>query len=151
MTKENIGLSGLVNLKHYRDGRLIDEREIPNVIVNTGKAATAKLLLTDVSAQDFDYIAVGTSDTTASAEETGLVEEVESRVAGTGTNVTTDVTNDTAQLVASFGGYASAYAVKESGIFNADTSGTMLCRQTFDVINLGTADTLEVTWKVKVS
>jgi hypothetical protein len=151
MVKESIGLKGMVNLKHYRDGRLIDERDVSNVIVNGGKTTVARLLLTDISSQDFDHIAIGTSDTTATATDTTLDGPVESRVAGTGSIVTVDVTNDTAQLVASFGGYASAYAVKESGIFNAITSGTMLCRQTFDVINLGTADTLEVTWKVTIS
>ena len=42
-------------------------------------------------------------------------------------------------------------AVTEAGIFNAATSGTMLCRTTFDVINKGASDTMSVTWTITVS
>ena len=51
----------------------------------------------------------------------------------------------------SFEGGDATGAVTEAGIFNAATSGTMLCRTTFDVINKGASDTMSVTWTITVS
>ena len=42
-------------------------------------------------------------------------------------------------------------AITESGVFNAAAAGTMLCRQTFVVVNKDANDTLEITWKFTLS
>ncbi|MEM2849045.1 MAG: hypothetical protein QXI36_02075, partial [Candidatus Bathyarchaeia archaeon] len=86
--------------------------------------------------------------------QTALVTEIK-RKAGTGSRVTTTVTNDTHQLVVTFSaadGLSGTSAVAESGEFNALTGGTMLDRQTFSVLNINwdAGDTLQVTWKVQV-
>jgi len=39
----------------------------------------------------------------------------------------------------------------EAGIFNASTSGNMLCRTKFDVVNKSATDTLAITWVVTIS
>jgi hypothetical protein len=36
-------------------------------------------------------------------------------------------------------------------VFNASSSGTLLCRTTFSVVNKGAADTLKITWTLTVS
>jgi len=125
-----------------------------NGITNAGFAEVAGLLLTDVGGTAFDYIAIGTGTTSFDPTQTTLVSEI-SRKAGTGSRVTTSVTNDTAQLQAQFSsadGLSGTSAVTESGVFNASSGGTMLCRQTFSALNIDwdAGDTLTVTWKIQV-
>ena len=42
-------------------------------------------------------------------------------------------------------------AITEAGIFNASSSGTMLCRTVFSVVNKGASDSMTITWTVTVS
>jgi len=123
----------------------------PNGITNAGFAEIAGLLLVDVGGTAFDYIAIGTGTTAFDATQTALVAETH-REAGTGSRVTTAVTNDTAQLVRTFSGYSGSEAITESGVFNAASGGTMLCRQTFAALNIdwGAGDTLQITWRIRV-
>ncbi len=150
-------LKGWVELVHMRNGEVINRLVTPNVITNAGKAEAAALLLTDVSGTDFDYIAIGTGTTAADATDTALEHEIVTgggeRRGGadvTGSQVTTSVTNDTAQWVTTFT-FTSSFAVTESGIFNASSGGDMLCRQTFSAINVSSGDSLQITWKVQCS
>ena len=108
-------------------------KKIQNLIVNGGLAEMSGLLLSDIGGTAFDYIAIGIGTTGATVTDTTL--ETESmRVAGTGTQTTTIVTDDTAHLESTFN-IVSTLAITESGILNAASSGTMLNRTTFTAIN----------------
>ena len=122
------------------------------VVTNAGKAEVAALIGSDTSgsATPFDYIAIGTGTTSESASDTALANE-QQRAAATGSRVTVNVTNDTLQLVKDAFTFDGNYAITESGVFNASSGGTMLCRKTFDAINVTADDTLKVTWKITVS
>ena len=151
MKNDTINIKGKFILKKFdADGKLVDKREVDNVITNMGKQEVAGLICADQASSytAFDYIAVGTGTTAASASDTALEAET-SREAATGTLTTTSVTNDTMQLVASFTGISAT--ITEAGVFNASSGGTMLARQTFSGISLTSSDTLEVTYKVQVS
>lgn len=145
MEKENTKLNGkLVIIKN-------DEvvKEMHNLIVNAGLAEMSGLLLTDVGGTAFDYIAIGVGTTAADAADTTL--ETESmREAGTGTQTTTTVTDDTAHLEASFS-IGSTLAITEAGILNAASVGTLLNRQTFTAINVVDGDTITIKWDVAFS
>ena len=93
------------------------------------------------------HMAVGTGSTAAAAGNTALETQLGSRVALTSTTVTS---NSTA-YVATFGAGVGTGALTEAGIFNASTSGTMLCRTLFAVINKGAADTMTITWTITIS
>ena len=123
-----------------------------DMVMNAGKAAIAGLILTDVSVNDFDYLAIGTGTTAPVATQTTLVTETH-RGAGTGTRVVTAVANDTAQLVFSFSGYSGTEAVTEIGMLNAAAAGDMLMRQTFAALNVDwdEGDSIDMTVKVQVS
>lgn len=123
-----------------------------DLVVSAGKAAVAGLILTDVSVNDFDYLAIGTGTTGPVAGNTTLETETH-RGAGTGTRVTTAVTDDTAQLVFTFSGYSGTEAVTEIGMFNAAAAGDMLMRQTFAVLNVDwdKGDNFQATVKIQVS
>ena len=152
--KSKAGIKGWFTLKHLRNGHVLEERTINNTVVNAGKAQVAGLLITDVGGTAFDYIAIGTGTTGATATDTTLESEISTgggeRAGAVGTRTTTSVTNDTAQLVTTFT-FTSSFAVTESGIFNAASAGTMLSRQTFGAINVVSGDSIEVTWKIQVS
>jgi hypothetical protein len=131
------------------DGELRQKKSVYNLIVNTGKAFMAQSLIkTTNSPAAMTHMGIGTGVTAAAAADSGLQSEIGSRQTVTATNVTTNVTNDTAQFVATFAAGNGTGAVTEAGIFNAASSGTMLCRTVFGVINKGVNDTLTVTWKV---
>ena len=53
--------------------------------------------------------------------------------------------------VATFGAGTGTGAVTEAGILNASSSGTLLCRTEFNVVNKGSSDSMTVTWTVTVS
>ncbi|RLB80121.1 MAG: hypothetical protein DRH17_12535 [Deltaproteobacteria bacterium] len=155
----------MIAVVRTKDGKIkLDEKGRPmirdtgwslNGITNAGLAEVAGLILTDVGGTAFDYIAIGTGTTAFDATQTALEAEV-ARKAGTGSRVTTSVTNDTAQLVATFSsadGLSGTHAITESGVFNASTGGTMLCRQTFAALNINwdAGDSLQVTWKIQIT
>jgi hypothetical protein len=125
-----------------------------NGLTNAGFAEVAGLITLDVGGTAFDYIAIGTGTTTFDPTQTALANEIK-RKAGTGTRVTTAVTNDTHQLVTTFSsadGLSGTSAVTESGEFNSSSGGTMLDRQVFSALNINwdAGDTLQVTWRVQV-
>lgn len=133
-------------LGHYSETKVVK-----NKIVNAGLALAAGLLNGSGSPTTPTYIAVGTGTTAVAATDTTLQTESStsglSRAAATVSLVTTTVTNDTAQWVKSFS-VTGSVAVTESGVFNASSNGTMLCRQTFSAVNVINGDTFQVTWKV---
>jgi len=122
------------------------------VITDVGKAEVAALIGTDTAgaANTYDYIAIGTGTTAETAADTALEAENQ-RAAGVGTRITTNVTNDTFELVVDAFTYASPAAITESGMFNDPAAGVMLCRKTFSAINVTADDTLKVTWRIIVS
>ena len=101
----------------------------------------------------FTYLAVGIGTTAADAADTALESEIVDsgleRAAATCSRVTTDVTNDTAQLLKSWS-VTGTKAVTEAGALNAASTGTLLGRQVFSAINVVSGDTLQITYKFDV-
>lgn len=118
-----------------------------NLVVNVGLAQIA-LHLGDGSATAWTHMAIGTGTTTPSGTDTALGNEV-ARVSATFSRVTTDVTNDTAQWVATFTA-SGTWAITEQGMFTASSGGIMLNRVTFSAINLSTNDELQFTYKLDI-
>ena len=153
--REGFTLTGEIELVvRGKDGHIKDVRCVKNLVVDAGLAAVAGLILTDVSVNDFDYIAVGTGTVAPAAGDTALGAEIVdsglARAAATGTRITTTKTNDTAQLQLTFS-VTGTKAVTEAGMFNAASSGDMLARQTFSAVNVVNGDSLTITWKIQVS
>ena len=152
MRKEKAGIMGVIEIIcRGKDGKVKGERLVRNKITNAGLAAMAALLLTDVAEDSFDYIAVGVGTTAAAATDTTLETEITdsglARAAGTGTRVTTTVTNDTAQLATTFS-VTGSKAVTEAGMLNAASAGDLLARQVFSALNVVDGDSLAITWKI---
>jgi hypothetical protein len=128
-------------------GNVKQEEEVKNLVVTVGKGFIASRMK-DATATAMTHMEVGTGTTAAAVGDTALQTSVaSSRVTLTSTTVTT---NNVA-YVATFPAGTGTGALTEAGLFNASSSGTMLCRTVFSVINKGAADTLGITWTVTVN
>lgn len=134
-------------------GAWVGEMEISNLITTAGKAGVASRINGAGSEAAFTYIEVGIGTTAAAIGDTALESAITdsglARASATASRVTTDTTNDTAQLVVTFT-VSGTKAVTESGVFNASSAGVLLCRQTFSAINVVSGDSLQITWKIDV-
>lgn len=96
-----------------------------------------------------DYVAWGSGAGTAAVGDTTLfTEESEARVVATRTIVTTTLTNDTLQWVASLTA-AAGKTITNAGNFTASTAGTMIVKGDFTGIVLATADIIQFTIKLQ--
>ena len=127
--------------------------KISNLVTNAGMAGIASRINGDGAEAAFTYIAIGIGTTAANATDTALESEITTgggeRGAATASRVTTDVTNDTAQLVLTFN-FTATFAVTESGMLNAASAGTLGARQVFTAINVVSGDSLQISWKADV-
>lgn len=150
MLKDNIKTKGTLTLVLTDENGNVKQQDEHNLVVSAGLAYIASRMK-DATATAMSHMAVGSGTTAAAAGDTALGGEL-GRVTLTSTTiVTTSVANDAVQYVATFGAGTGTGAVTEAGILNAASSGTMLCRTVFPVINKGALDTLTITWKVTVA
>jgi len=120
-------------------------QEIDNLVVTTGKGYVASRMK-DATATAMSHMAIGTGSTAAAVGDTALGGE-SARVALSSTTVSgADIT-----YVATFGAGTGTAAITEAAVLNASSSGTMLCRTVFAVVNKGASDSMSVTWTVTAS
>ena len=119
-----------------------------NLVVTAGKNWVAGRFKDGSIPDEMSHMAIGSADTAPAAGNTALATEL-NRIALTTAGGT--VSTNTVQYDASWTSAAAAYAIKEAGIFNAASGGTMLARTTFAVINKGTDDTVSISWTITVS
>jgi len=120
-------------------------QQVPNLVVTTGKNYVASRMK-DATTSAMSHMAIGTGSTSPAAGNTALGSESH-RSALTSTTVSSNVVS----YVASFGAGDGTGAITEAGLFNASSSGDMLCRTTFSVVNKGSQDSMTITWEVTVS
>lgn len=124
---------------------------VATVVTSSGKAIAAKRHIGSTPAQAEPlYVGIGVGATgaarTAAIGDTALTTPVESRVAGTSSNVTTTVANDTYQVVGTVTASATR-AVDEAGTFDASSAGNMDISATFNIVNLNIGDSLQLTFR----
>lgn len=150
MIYENLKLAGQLNIVlKDKDGNVKDSREVKNLVVNSGLAyITSRMVGTDKGVMS--HMGLGSGTASAAASDTDLVSLLGSREALDSSTVSG--TNDEKIVyVATFEAGDATGAVTEAGIFNASTSGDMLCRTTFAVVNKQSDDTMSVTWTITLS
>jgi hypothetical protein len=147
MFDDNLKLSGQVDIVlRDKNGNVKEERTEENLVVTTGLGYIASRMK-DASATAMTHMGLGSGTTAAAAGQTDLVTLLGARESLDSTTVTANAV----AYVASFEAGDATGAVTEAGIFNASTSGTMLCRVKFDVVNKAADDTMTVTWTITVS
>jgi hypothetical protein len=145
---ENIKPTGLVKIVQTNAaGELVREFEVPNLVVTAGKShIAAKLAATTNSPVAMTHMAIGTGTVSAAASDTTLGTQ-----GGIVSLSNTVVSTNTVTYTATFPAGTGTGAVTEAGIFNAASSGTMLCRTTFPAVNKASGDSIAITWVVTVS
>jgi hypothetical protein len=128
-----------------KQGEVIDIREVKNLVVDDGLEYIASRMK-DATATAMSHMAIGTGSSAAAASDTALGTEA-ARQALTSTTVTANAV----AYVASFGAGTGTGAITEAGILNAASSGTLLCRTVFSVVNKGASDSMTITWTVTIS
>jgi hypothetical protein len=147
MIQDTIKMTGELKITVTNpDNNVVQEVVVPNLVVTAGKNWIAGRMYDTGIPDEMSDMAIGTDNTAAAAGDTGLGTE-----AGRVTLTSTTVTNNSVAYVATFPAGTGTGAITEAGIFNAASSGTMLCRTVFSVINKGAADTLGITWTVTVN
>tara|TARA_R110001592_G_scaffold100063_1_gene284377 strand:+ start:75 stop:524 length:450 start_codon:yes stop_codon:yes gene_type:complete len=129
-----------------KDGNVKDSREIHNLVVSTGLTFICSRMA-GTSAGVMSHMALGSGTTAASAGQTDLVSILGSREALDSTSAS----SNTITYVSSFEAGEGTGAVTEAGVFNASSSGTMLCRTVFPAVNKQADDTMSVTWTITLS
>jgi hypothetical protein len=147
-TNDNLKVTGALRVVLTgADGLVKDERDLKNLVVSTGLNFIASRMK-EATADVMSHMSLGTGTTAAALGNTTLETEISgSRVTLTSTTVTANQVT----YIASFAAGVGTGAVTESGIFNAGSSGTMLCRTVFPVVNKQAGDSMTVTWTVTVS
>ena len=145
---EELKATGMVHVSRINDqGIVVEEFDVPNLVVTTGKNYIAsKIVATTNSPVSMTHMAIGSGTATPAAADSTLGTEL-GRVSLSGSVVSTNTVTYTATFPAGTG----TGAITEAGVFNAASSGTMLCRTTFPVVNKQAGDTIAVTWVVTVS
>ena len=150
MINENLKLSGQLNIVlKDKAGNIKDQREVKNLVVNAGLAYIASRM-TGTSKSVMSHMALGSGTTAAAAGQTDLVSVLGSREALDSTTISGS-NNEKVVYVSSFEAGDATGAVTEAGIFNASSSGDMLCRTVFSVVNKAADDTMSVTWTITLS
>ena len=128
-------------------------REVPNLVTTAGKGLIASRL---ASASDgvITHMAIGTGTTAAAAGDTALVTEVTRQAVDTSGGTVSTNTITYARTFAADDPNITApatTAVTEAGLFTASSSGTMLARTVFAVVNKGEADSMTISWVITIS
>lgn len=119
-----------------------------SVLTNAGKAIITNRI--KGAGTEPSYVAMGTGAGTAAATDTTLFTEVETRTAGTSTQQTTTVTNDTYRVVGTVAA-TTTRAITNAGLFDASTSGNLFVKGDFTTINLASGDSIQFTFNVAFS
>lgn len=145
-TLENIKATGRLAIAIVdANGNVKDTREVDNLVVTAGLGYIASRMAA-ATATVMSHMAIGSGSTAAAAAQASLISEL-----GRAALTSTTVTGSQVQYVATFGPGVGTGAVTEAGIFNGASSGTMLCRTVFSVVNKDAGDTMTITWTVTLA
>lgn len=144
---EHLNVKGdLIIIKTDETGKT-ETFERKNLVVAAGKTNIAARMAGNTVAV-MSHMAVGTGNTTATSSDTTLATEL-ARVALTVQGGTPS--SNTVTYSASFPAGTGTGALQEAGVFNDSSTGTMMCRTVFPVINKQAADSITITWVISIT
>lgn len=142
MSKEFISAKGSVFIQIWdKDGKLIDEIQQDNLIVNVGKQGLARLLGAADTDKRVSKIGFGTDGTTAAGSNTSLTNVYSKAVNGVTYSGTSAVFSYSLELNENNG-----VSIREFGLFTDDD--TLFSRITRNAINKTSDIRLTGTWTI---
>lgn len=148
MENHDLHLKGSLTLTLQKEDGSVEVRKKDNIIVNSGFDFICAQVA-GVPAAVMQAIALGTGTNSPVAAQTALTTELCRQAATYAHTVGTQVFT----LSSTFNPGVGTGAITEAGVFNntAPSSGTMLDRVTFSVINKGANDTLTAQFQFTLS
>jgi hypothetical protein len=145
MINDDLIMTGALTIE--KNGEVV--RKVKNLVVTVGKAWVAKRMADQDTVMT--HMEVGTGTTAAAASQTALVAAglTGGRAALTVSGGT--VSGATINYSATWAAGAATGAITEAGIFDAATSGEMLARTVFAVVNKGVSDSVTISWTITIS
>lgn len=131
------------------DGKIKDYKEGDNIVCTNGKEFLASFLASAAAAASTftcKYVAIGTNAAAEAAANTALGTEV-ARHTGT----VSYVSNQVYRVTATFATGLGTGSIVEYGLFSSNTAGTMLSRDTENLISKGANDTLTAVVNLTIS
>lgn len=149
--KDNILTKGKIKFKLTDKDGNVTEKVIDNTFTSVGNIHVADQLAETPAEAAMGFMAIGSSDSAFTVGSTTLGDEIDRNALSAGYPEQRDPANDDEVVYkALWAAGDGTGAITEAGIFNSSSSGTMLCCSTFDVVNKGADDSLEITWQVTV-
>ena len=140
MVNDNLTLTGALTIS-LND---VVVQETNNLVVTAGKNWVADRM-NDANTV-MTHMALGTGTNAAAVGDTTLQTEID-RNALTSTTVSTNTIAYGCTWAAGDG----TGAITEAGLFDAASTGDMLARTVFSVVNKGASDSITITWTITIS
>jgi len=140
MIHDDLKLTGALTIA--LNDEIVQETE--NLVVTAGKNWVADRM--NNANTVMTHMAVGTGTNAAAAGDTTLQTENDRNAL-----TSTTVTDNAVAYVATWAAGDATAALTEAGIFDAASSGDLLARTVFSVVNKGAADSMTITWTITVS
>jgi hypothetical protein len=150
--KEKFKATGKLRIIHTKADGTVTESFYKNLVVNAGLDHIAGRLVdtgtdaTHTIPAEMSHMAIGTGSTAAAAGDTQLGAQV-ARV----TFDTVQVTEPSVEYTATFAPGVGTAILREAGIFNASSGGTMLCRTVFPTVTKEAGDQIVISWVVTIA
>jgi hypothetical protein len=147
-TKEVLKVTGEMYIKVFNsEGELKEKIHVPNLVVTSGREWIASRI-TATPDTAMTSIALGSDNTTPVVSDLALTTELDRA------NITSQIAvNNITTYESTFAAGVGTGAITEAGIFNstAASSGTMLCRTIFNVVNKSATDIMTISWSITIS
>lgn len=120
-----------------------------NLVVETGKQLFARRMsgVTTGTSAAISHMTVGSSNTTVVAGDVALGAMIPSSTVALDTIA---ATTHVIAMTATFGPGVGTGQISEAGLFNAASSGVMVCRTVFTTFEKFAPDTLTINWNLSV-
>jgi hypothetical protein len=142
MINDQLALTGALTIKVNNDV----VQETKNLVVTAGKNWVADRMKGDND--PIGWMAIGTGTTAAAAGDTTLGTELDRNALSTSGGT---VSGNTITFEATWAAGDGTGAITEAGLFDAASSGDMLARTVFAVVNKAALDSMTITWTITVS
>lgn len=146
---ETLKATGALKIERINSvGDVVETLQVPNLVVTVGKNFIAQSMIktTTNAPAAMSHMAIGSDQTAAAAANSTLGAEL-GRVVMSAPSVSANAVTYSATFPAGTG----TGDIKEAGIFNAASAGTMLCRTTFPIVTKQSGDSIAITWVVTVN
>jgi hypothetical protein len=148
---EKIPMKGRIKFKVTKPDGTVVEKIVNNTFTDVGNNHVADRLDESPSEAAMGYMAIGTGDTPFTVSSTTLNSELDRNALNAGYPEQRTGSNENEVVYkANWAAGDGTGAITEAGIFNSSIAGTMPACSTFDVVNKGADDSLEITWEVTV-